>query len=149
MVAAAIDADFGGCSVAAVLLFAARVGKKSGTLSIKLAGCKTLARSSHTTQAASLHITSYSRVCHLSEKMQSSLCFALLATAAALQAPTSPTAMRRGVVARAPVVDVLAPTSTALCAGADDDYTAPKIEFDPDAPTGGRDLWRDGVELNL
>ena len=80
--------------------------------------------------------------------MQSSLCFALLATAAALQAPTSPTAMRRGVVARAPVVDVLAPTSTALCAGADDDYTAPKIEFDPDAPTGGRDLWRDGVELD-
>ena len=72
--------------------------------------------------------------------------FALLATACALQAPTSP--MRRGVVARAPVVDVLAPTSTALCAGADDDYTAPKIEFDPDAPTGGRDLWRDGVELD-
>ena len=77
--------------------------------------------------------------------MQSSLCFALLATAAALQAPTSPTAMRRGVVARAPVVDVLAPTSTALCAGADDDYTAPKIEFDPDAPTGGRDLYRTTV----
>jgi len=53
--------------------------------------------------------------------------------------------MRRGVVARAPVVDVLAPTSTALCAGADDDYTAPKIEFDPDAPTGGRDLYRTTV----
>ena len=77
--------------------------------------------------------------------MQSSLCLALLATAAALQAPTSPTAMRRGVVARAPVVDVLAPTSTALCAGTDDDYTAPKIEFDPDAPTGGRDLYRTTV----
>ena len=76
--------------------------------------------------------------------MQSSLCFALLATAAALQAPTSLTQQRRVVVNRAPM-DVLAPTSTALCAGADDDYTAPKIEFDPDAPTGGRDLYRTTV----
>ena len=81
--------------------------------------------------------------------MQSSLCFALLATAAALQAPTSRAGIMRRGVARAPL-DVLAPSSTALCAGADDDsYEAPKIEFDPDAPTGGRDLWRDGVELNL
>ena len=81
--------------------------------------------------------------------MQSSLCFALLATtAAALQAPMTRTQHRRVVAQRAPM-DVLAPTSSALCAGADDDYTAPKIEFDPDAPTGGRDLWRDGVELNL
>ena len=80
--------------------------------------------------------------------MQSSLCFALLATAAALQAPVTRTQHRRVVAQRAPM-DVLAPTSSALCAGADDDYTAPKIEFDPDAPTGGRDLWRDGVELNL
>ena len=79
--------------------------------------------------------------------MQSSLCFALLATVSALQAPTSLTQQRRVVAQRAPM-DVLAPTSTALCAGADDDYTAPKIEFDPDAPTGGRDLWRDGVELD-
>ena len=79
----------------------------------------------------------------------SSLCFALLATtAAALQAPTTRTQHRRVVANRAPM-NLLAPTSTALCAGADDDYTAPKIEFDPDAPTGGRDLWRDGVELNL
>ena len=71
--------------------------------------------------------------------MQSSLCFALLVTtAAALQAPTSP--MRRGVVARAPMVDVLAPTSTALRAADDDGYEAPKIEFDPDADVGGRDL---------
>ena len=77
-----------------------------------------------------------------------SLCFALLATAAALQAPMTRTQQRRVVAQRVPM-DVLAPTSTALCAGADDDYTAPKIEFDPDAPTGGRDLWRDGVELNL
>ena len=81
--------------------------------------------------------------------MQSSLCFALLATtAAALQAPMTRTQHRRVVAQRAPM-DVLAPTSSALCAGADDDYTAPKIEFDPDAPTGGRDLWRDCVELNL
>ena len=81
--------------------------------------------------------------------MQPSLCFALLATAAALQAPTSPTAMRRGVVARAPMVDVLAHTSTALCAADDDGYEAPKIEFDPDAPAaGGRDLWSDCAELN-
>ena len=35
--------------------------------------------------------------------MQSSLCFALLATAAALQAPTTRTQQRRGVVARAPM----------------------------------------------
>ena len=76
--------------------------------------------------------------------MQSSLCFALLATVSALQAPTSLTQQRRVVVNRAPM-DVLAPTSTALCAGADDDYTAPKIEFDPDAPTGGRDLYRTTV----
>ena len=73
--------------------------------------------------------------------MQSSLFFALLGTAAALQAPTSRTQQRRVVANRAPM-DVLAPTSSALCAGADDDdYSAPKIEFDPDAPTaGGRDL---------
>ena len=73
-----------------------------------------------------------------------SLCFALLATAAALQAPMTRTQQRRVVANRAPM-DVLAPTSTALCAGADDDYTAPKIEFDPDAPTGGRDLYRTTV----
>ena len=73
-----------------------------------------------------------------------SLCFALLATAAALQAPMTRTQQRRVVAQRAPM-DVLAPTSTALCAGADDDYTAPKIEFDPDAPTGGRDLYRTTV----
>ena len=49
------------------------------------------------------------------------------------------TQQRRVVAQRVPM-DVLAPTSTALCAGADDDYTAPKIEFDPDAPAaGGRD----------
>ena len=77
--------------------------------------------------------------------MQSSLCLALLATtAAALQAPTTRTQHRRVVANRAPM-DVLAPTSSALCAGADDDYTAPKIEFDPDAPTGGRDLYRTTV----
>ena len=61
-----------------------------------------------------------------------SLCFALLATAAALQAPMTRTQHRRVVANRAPM-NLLAPTSTALCAGADDDYTAPKIEFDPDA----------------
>ena len=61
-----------------------------------------------------------------------SLCFALLATAAALQAPMTRTQQRRVVAQRVPM-DVLAPTSTALCAGADDDYEAPKIEFDPDA----------------
>ena len=73
--------------------------------------------------------------------MQSSLCFALLATACALQAPMTRTQQRRVVANRAPM-DVLAPTSSALCAGADDaDYSAPKIEFDPDAPAaGGRDL---------
>ena len=65
--------------------------------------------------------------------MQSSLCFALLATAAALQAPMTRTQQRRGVVARAPMVDVLARSSTALCAADDDGYEAPKIEFDPDA----------------
>ena len=65
-----------------------------------------------------------------------SLCFALLATAAALQAPMTRTQQRRVVAQRVPM-DVLAPTSTALCAGADDDYTAPKIEFDPDAPAAG------------
>ena len=53
----------------------------------------------------------------------------------------SPTAMRRGVVARAPMVDVLARTSTSLCAADDDGYEAPKIEFDPDADVGGRDLY--------
>ena len=80
--------------------------------------------------------------------MQSSLFFALLGTAAALQAPTSRTQQRRVVANRAPM-DVLAPTSSALCAGADDDYSAPKIEFDPDAPAaGGRDLWSDCVELD-
>ena len=79
--------------------------------------------------------------------MQSSLCLALLATAAALQAPTSRAGIMRRGVARAPL-DVLAPTSTALRAADDDGYEAPKIEFDPDAPTGGRDLWRDGVELD-
>ena len=71
--------------------------------------------------------------------MQSSLCFALLATACALQAPMTRTQQRRVVANRAPM-DVLAPTSSALCAGADDDYEAPKIEFDPDADAGGRDL---------
>ena len=82
--------------------------------------------------------------------MQSSLCFALLATtAAALQAPMTRTQHRRVVAQRAPL-DLSAPkSSTALCAADDDGYEAPKIEFDPDAPTGGRDLWRDGVELNL
>ena len=64
--------------------------------------------------------------------MQSSLCFALLATAAALQAPVTRTQHRQVVANRAPM-DVLAQSSTALCAGADDDYEAPKIEFDPDA----------------
>jgi len=67
--------------------------------------------------------------------MQSStakMCLGLLATAAALQAPTH-SAVRRVVAQKAPV-DVLAPTSsTALCAGGDDNYKAPKIEFDPDA----------------
>ena len=78
--------------------------------------------------------------------MKFSLCFALLATtAAALQAPTSTRTQKRRVVANRAPMDVLAPTSTALCAGADDDYTAPKIEFDPDAPTGGRDLYRTTV----
>ena len=78
--------------------------------------------------------------------MKFSLCFALLATtAAALQAPTSTRTQQRRVVANRAPMDVLAPTSTALCAGADDDYTAPKIEFDPDAPTGGRDLYRTTV----
>ena len=72
--------------------------------------------------------------------MQSSLCFALLATASALQAPMTRTQQRRGVVARAPMVDVLARSSTALCAADDDGYEAPKIEFDPDADVGGRDL---------
>ena len=43
------------------------------------------------------------------------------------------TQQRRGVVARAPMVDVLARSSTALCAADDDGYEAPKIEFDPDA----------------
>ena len=76
--------------------------------------------------------------------MQSSLCFALLATAAALQAPMTRTQQRRVVAQRAPM-DLNGPTSTALCAGDDDDYTAPKIEFDPDAPTGGRDLYRTTV----
>ena len=71
--------------------------------------------------------------------MQSSLCFALLTTAAALQAPMTRTQQRRVVAQRAPM-DVLAPMSSALCAGADDEYTAPKIEFDPDADAGGRDL---------
>ena len=79
--------------------------------------------------------------------MQSSLCFVLLASTAALQAPTSRT--QRRVVARAPMVDVLARSSTALCAADDDGYEAPKIEFDPDAPAaGGRDLWSDCAELN-
>ena len=65
--------------------------------------------------------------------MQSSLCFALLATAAALQAPTSLTQQRRVVAQRAPL-DLSAPkSSTALCAADDDGYEAPKIEFDPDA----------------
>lgn len=67
--------------------------------------------------------------------MQSStakLCLGLLATAASLQAPTH-SAARRVVAQRAPV-DVLAPmSSTALCAVGDDNYKAPKIEFDPDA----------------
>ena len=70
--------------------------------------------------------------------MQSSSCFALLATAGALQAPMTRTQQRRVVAQRAPM-DLNGPTSTALCA-ADDDYEAPKIEFDPDADAGGRDL---------
>mmetsp|Transcript_19193 Transcript_19193/g.49934 ORF Transcript_19193/g.49934 Transcript_19193/m.49934 type:complete len:102 (-) Transcript_19193:91-396(-) len=75
--------------------------------------------------------------------MQSSLCLALLATVSALQAPTSLTQQRRVVAQRAPL-DLSAPkSSTALCAADDDGYEAPKIEFDPDAPTGGRDLWSD------
>ena len=66
--------------------------------------------------------------------MQSSLCFALLATAAALQAPMTRTQQRRVVANRAPMDLNAQKTSTALCAGADDDdYSAPKIEFDPDA----------------
>ena len=64
--------------------------------------------------------------------MQSSLFFALLGTAAALQAPTSRTQQRRVVANRAPM-DLNGPTSTALCAADDDGYEAPKIEFDPDA----------------
>ena len=77
--------------------------------------------------------------------MQSSLCFALLATVSALQAPTSLTQQRRVVAQRAPL-DLSAPkSSTALCAADDDGYEAPKIEFDPDAPTGGRDLYRTTV----
>ena len=65
--------------------------------------------------------------------MQSSLCFALLATVSALQAPTSLTQQRRVVAQRAPL-DLSAPkSSTALCAADDDGYEAPKIEFDPDA----------------
>jgi hypothetical protein len=66
--------------------------------------------------------------------MQSSLCFALLATAAALQAPMTRTQQRRVVANRAPMDLNGAKTSTALCAADDDDgYSAPKIEFDPDA----------------
>ena len=81
--------------------------------------------------------------------MQSSLCFALMATAAALQAPMTRTQQRRVVANRAPMDLNGAKTSTALCAADDDDYSAPKIEFDPDAPAaGGRDLWSDGVELD-
>ena len=77
--------------------------------------------------------------------MQSSLCFALLATVSALQAPASLTQQRRVVAQRAPL-DLSAPkSSTALCAADDDGYEAPKIEFDPDAPTGGRDLYRTPV----
>ena len=72
--------------------------------------------------------------------MQSSLCFALLATAGALQAPMTRTQQRRVVAQRAPM-DLNGASSTALCAADDDDgYTAPKIEFDPDADAGGRDL---------
>ena len=81
---------------------------------------------------------SLSNFCLIMQSTTTKLSFALLATAAALQAPTSP--MRRGVVARAPMVDVLARSSTALCAADDDGYEAPKIEFDPDADVGGRDL---------
>ena len=74
--------------------------------------------------------------------MQSSLCFALLATAAALQAPMTRTQQRRVVANRAPMDLNGAKTSTALCAADDDDgYSAPKIEFDPDADVGGRDLY--------
>jgi hypothetical protein len=64
--------------------------------------------------------------------MQSSLCIALLTTAAALQAPMTRTQQRRVVANRAPM-DLNGPTSTALCAADDDGYEAPKIEFDPDA----------------
>ena len=80
--------------------------------------------------------------------MQSSLFFALLGTAAALQAPTSRTQQRRVVANRAPMDLNGMKTSTALCAADDDGYEAPKIEFDPDADVGGRDLWRDCVELD-
>ena len=65
--------------------------------------------------------------------MQSSLFFALLGTAAALQAPTSRTQQRRVVANRAPMDLNGMKTSTALCAADDDGYEAPKIEFDPDA----------------
>ena len=82
--------------------------------------------------------------------MQSSLCFALLATASALQAPMTRTQQRRVVAQSAPMDLNGAKTSTALCAADDDGYEAPKIEFDPDAPAaGGRDLWSDCAELNL
>ena len=82
--------------------------------------------------------------------MQYSLCLALLANAAALQAPMTRTQPRRVVANRAPMDLNGAKTSTALCAAdGDDDYSAPKIEFDPDAPAvGGRDLWSDCAELN-
>ena len=73
--------------------------------------------------------------------MQSSLFFALLSTATALQAPTSRTQQRRVVANRAPM-DLNGRPSTALCAADDNDgYEAPKIEFDPDADVGGRDLY--------
>ena len=123
--------------------------KKPSTLS-ELAPVKTLESSHHKTrQCCGLSISQIRLVVPFVINMQSSLCFALLATVSALQAPTSLTQQRRVVAQRAPL-DLSAPkSSTALCAADDDGYEAPKIEFDPDAPTGGRDLWRDGVELNL
>ena len=65
--------------------------------------------------------------------MQSSLFFALLGTASALQAPMTRTQQRRVVANRAPMDLNGMKTSTALCAADDDGYEAPKIEFDPDA----------------
>ena len=69
---------------------------------------------------------------------------AMMATVSALRAPTP----ARHLVARVRVSEgalALTPTTrgaVVLAAGKDDDYSAPKIEFDPDAvSTGGVDLW--------